>query len=270
MTKSIRALLLFAAVACGPVAAQAAEIYGVEALSDRYVIRTLDTDHPGSPRELITIPSESQAQLRDLLQLDDGRIALLHTIPAADGSPLARLTIVGMPGQFAAVHYQSVSGLDRFTTLTRLLVGWGARYYGLTGVQDDRPPYQLITFFVSTRDIVKLKAVDLPEQARYANLTQCPDGKIYGTSLAPQQDTRLVMLDPESAQVTDLSPVTLNQRTLPSDVMGLACDVNGRLYVLANPLRRATTSLFILDPGSGAMSWMAEFAANKIALVKRH
>lgn len=252
---------------CGHVPAGAAELYGVQALGDRYVIRLLDTDNPGSVRELATIPNAPDEELRGLVQFGDHRLVLLRTSLAAGESARARLKVLGVPGQLVGSQELAVSGLEPFASLDHLLVGWGARYYGLVSHYLDTPPYQLVTFHLGSRGISILKSLDMPAQARYANLTQCPDGAIYATSLAPQQDTRLVKLDPESAQVTDLSPLTLNGRTLPNDLSGLACDPSGQLYALADPQRRGTASLFAVDAATGALRWVTDFAADKMTFV---
>jgi len=253
---------------CFQTRAQAAEVYGVEALGDRYVLRALDTDHPDFVREVATIPMVPGEELHALVQLDDRRIALLRSILASDESPHNELAVVGLPGQLNAIQAQDVAGLDTFATLSQLLVAWGARYYGLVGLHNDRPPYQLVTFSAASTGVLKLKSVELPSETRYANLTQCPDGTIYATSLAAQQGTRLVVLNPESGQVIERSQLTLNLRRLPSDIMSLTCDLNGRLYALADPTRRGTAALYSLDATTGTLCWLGNFAAHKVAFIK--
>ena len=246
----------------------AAEIYGVEMVGDRYIVRVFDTDHAESVREVAALPAGIGEQLRGLVQLDDRRIALLRTIANGGESPRNELAVLGTPGQLTGVQRRDVYGLEPFMTLTQIFVAWGARYYGLVGLDNDRPPYQLVTFFSGSTAISKLNSVELPAHARYANLTQCPDGTIYASTLAPQQDTRLVTLNPETAQIIELSQLRLNERTVPSDIFGLTCDPKGRLYALADPTRLGTASLFAVDATNGTLRWLGYFRAHKMALVK--
>jgi hypothetical protein len=266
----LRCMTIVYASFCFANYAKAADIYGVEVLADRYILRVLNTDLSAPVRDLAVITHQPQEELRSLLQLVDGRLGLLRTTRGDGGVRVTRLQAFVMQGQISGLAEEAVAGLDSPAMLSELLVAWSARYYALVSMPNDRSILGLATLQSGSRTLSITGTIELFPQARYANLTQCPDGRVFATSLAQEQDTRLVTLNLDSGQANALAPLTIEQRTLPSDVMSLACDVNGRLYALADPRRLGTASLFGVDPGTGVMTHIAAFPVHKIAFLTFH
>src|SRR5436190_17984770 len=78
--------------------AKAAEIYGVEVLADRYILRALNTDLSAPVRDLAVITHQAQEELRSLLQLADGRLGLLRTARGEGGLRLTHLQALAIQG----------------------------------------------------------------------------------------------------------------------------------------------------------------------------
>jgi hypothetical protein len=241
----------------------AGEIYGISDAGGRYVIRAIDPDRPATVRDVAALAGVGGGQLHGLLQLPDRRIAVVR-----DGTAARReLAVLGPPDQFAGIQTQTVTGIDPAASLSQLLLGWGSRWYALIGTQRDRPPFSIGVLAAGAGGFSLVSTIALPAQARYANLTQCPDGSIYALSFAPQQDARLVRVQPDSGEVSQLTFVTFNTRRLGQDALGTTCDAAGRLFVLADPTRAGTPSLFALDPASGTLTWLGWFPADRMTAV---
>lgn len=265
VVRAAGALALATAILCPPAAALAGEIYGVSNTGGRYVIRAIDPDRPGTVRDVAALSGMGAGALQGLLQLPDRRIAVVRDSAATR----RELAVLGAPDQFAGIQTQLVTGIDPSLSLSQLLLGWGSRWYALLGAQKDRPPFSIGVLAAGTGGLSLVGTIALPEQARYANLTQCPDGTIYALSFAPQQDARLVRVQPDSGDVTDIAFVTFNAHRLNQDALGMTCDAAGRLYLLADPTHAGTPSLFGVDPTAGALTWVGYFPADRMTAVTR-
>src|SRR5918999_543553 len=87
----------------------------------------------------------------------------------------------------------TISGLKKKELLESLVGTKDGRLLGLVVKKNGRPPVRLVEIDQKTGDFTsKLK---LPENQRFSNLAECPDGKLYTTGIDKDGKTRLLLLD---------------------------------------------------------------------------
>jgi len=135
----------------------------------------------------------------------------------------------------------------------------------LLGHFTDTPPYSVGEIDLATAQVTTLP-FQLPEQARFANLTQCPDGISYATSLGTQEGsgTRLVRMEFELGRFAEVAKLHLEGKSLRDDLKSLTCSASGELFALGDPTYRGVNSLFQVDPSTGGLTFIRVFDVDLI------
>lgn len=260
----LAAALLSASTA---MAADIGRLYGVLDADGQMIVRTLD---------LATLKIEEKARvaggkserLNGLFQRSDRSIGVLQTATANGVGNRGRLRNMGNADRVAASAGGEVSGLKDNWSVSSLLMRKRGEALALVSHYSDTPPFFLATVATNAKGMKVTSATALNPVARFAHLTQCPDGAIYATSMAPQWDTRLVKIDAATKEVFLMAEFSYRGKSLRNDVWDLACGPSGRLYALADPDNAGTNSLFAVNAASGELSYVTPYDVRRMAFVK--
>ncbi len=225
-------------------------------------------------------PENGEINQRTLLRSAEGTPTILRRNERLSGlTSLAKgnLLIVatrGIPGETEVVSRLMLSngtaqnimmkGLDPNNTIESLLVTNDGPVLSIVSVNSGIPPLRLATIDTQTGQASLIEGFNFPPNTRFSNLTQCPDGKIYGTALGREGSVRLVQLDVQNQKIIDLPLLRFEQRTLSNDLKSLACSGTGKLFALADPIKRDSNLLFTVNISTGAMTFVREVDSEKI------
>lgn len=242
-------------------------VYGVRATSGEVVLESLDLTNDQLQSNVQTgITLEANERLSGFTSLADGTFTLATaptTAAVNGGANLSRLiSFVGSPQPQIAV-FSELPGLAKNNTIESLLATQDGKLLSILSLNQGTPPFSLATIDRNNGQ-VSPSSITLPPERRFSNLTQCPDGTIYLTSLGRSDSTSLVQLDLQQEQLISLPRLTFNNMPLSNDLAGLACSGSNQLYALSNPSFQGTNSLFTLDASTGVMSLVKPFAVDKI------
>jgi hypothetical protein len=259
-------------VACGcAVAAHAADsgtLYGVAVSDNALIVRSLNLADSRPAREHGKFARQADERLAAIFQNQDRSLGLVRTSTKKGSTRRALVSAAGTPEAIVAGSDWEASGLPATSAISSLLVPATGPAIALVGHYSDTPPYSLVTLNLQPGQTSVASTLKLNPVARYAHLTQCPDGSIYATSLAPQWDPQLVRVDLAKQQVTLLKELALDGKSLRNDVRDLACAPSGKLYALADPAYSGTNWLFALDPNAGALTRVRKFDVERITFAR--
>lgn len=264
-THTVLAAALLSASAS--MAADVGRLYGVKDVDGQMIVRTLDLATLKIEEKARVAGSKSE-RLNGLFQRSDRSIGVLHTATSAGASNRGRLRMMGNADRVAASAGGEVAGLKDNWSVSSLLMRKGGEALALVSHYSDTPPFFLATVAANGKGMKVTSATALNPVARFAHLTQCPDGAIYATSMAPQWDTRLVKIDAATKEVFLMAEFGYRGKSLRNDAWDLACAPSGRLYVLADPENAGTNSLFAVNADSGELSYVAPYDVRRMAFIK--
>jgi hypothetical protein len=180
----------------------------------------------------------------------------------------------GLPGDPEVVSRLMISngsarnipmrGLAPNNTVESLLANNDGSILSIVSLNSGIPPLRLATIDTQTGQASLIEGFNFPPNTRFSNLTQCPNGTIYGTALGQEGSVRLVQLDVPNKKIMDLPLLRFEQRTLSNDVKSLSCSGTGQLFALADPIKRDSNVLFTVDIATGAMKLVKEVDTEKI------
>jgi hypothetical protein len=180
----------------------------------------------------------------------------------------------GLPGDPEVVSRLMISngsarnipmrGLAPNNTIESLLANNDGSILSIVSLNSGIPPLRLATIDTQTGQASLIEGFNFPPNTRFSNLTQCPNGTIYGTALGQEGSVRLVQLDVPNKKIMDLPLLRFEQRTLSNDVKSLSCSGTGQLFALADPIKRDSNVLFTVDIATGAMKLVKEVDTEKI------
>lgn len=249
------------------MAADIGRLYGVKDGDGQMIVRTLD---------LATLKIEDKARvaggkgerLNGLFQRSDRSIGVLNTATGERAGNRGRLRMMGNADRVATSAGGEVAGLKENWSVSSLLMRKGGEALALVSHYSDTPPFFLATIAANGKGMKVTSATALNPVARFAHLTQCPDGAIYATSMAPQWDTRLVKIDAATKEVFLMAEFSYRGKSLRNDAWDLACAPSGRLYVLADPESTGSNSLFAANAESGELTYVTAYDVRRMAFVK--
>lgn len=210
--------------------------------------------------------------------LADGTLAVATASLTADitGKPdkSKRLNLV----QTSVQTLQSLSnlaGLDEYSTVEDWVETADGNLLSLVSLNQGALPVHLANINRTTAQVSYVADLDLPQNQRLRNLTQCPNGNIYATTIGPEGYPHLVQLALNQksiitgkGQLIDLGLLTFNKKPLPTNLVSLASSASNQLYALADPTYAGTNSLFTLDVNTRVMNLLRTFDFDKIAFSK--
>lgn len=158
----------------------------------------------------------------------------------------------------------TISGLQRQEELKSLLGTKDGKLFGLVGKKNGTPPYRLVDVNLQTGNFnVRL---NLPQNQRFSNLAQCPDGKIYTTSVQNSGVVNLVQLDLGQGIPVTLSQLQFENTPWNNGLESLLCSRAGQLMGFGAPRYVQPNSVYTIDISSGVMTKLADFDVSKIAM----
>lgn len=252
--------------------AQNGVIYGVRDLGNQFVVRSVDLTDEGFAADLLTGNQPAKERIRALFLLPDDRLALLRTNVVRNAKQnRSNIEILGDP--LDGLHQQpadtirikDIPEMQAASAVTRSNTGNAQSLMALLGHFTDTPPYSVGTIDLATAQVTTLP-FQLPAQARFANLTRCPDGITYATSLGAQGGgTRLVRMDFELGRFAEIAKLQLEGKSLRDDLKSLTCSPSGELFALGDPAYRGVNSLFQVDPSTGDLTFIRVFDVDLIS-----
>lgn len=163
----------------------------------------------------------------------------------------------------------NVSGLNKQEVLESLLVLNDGSLVGLVVRKDGQPPIRLVDIDPPTGKIIDKNRIKLAKEQRYSNLAQCPDGKIYTTSVARDGTTSLVQLELAQKKSIAITQLRLDNMTWNNGLQSLACSPASQLLALGALFHATRQSLHIVDVKTGNMSRLPQaFQVTKITLAR--
>lgn len=213
-----------------------------------------------SPKILL----QSGEGLTGLTSLADGTIVIAITpnSPSREERDAStRLIFLGKPPRTLIV-----SGLNKKEALGSLTGTNDGRLLGLVVNKNGAPPVRQVSIDIRTGRISFDTEINLPGKGRYANLAQCPDGKLYSTVVKKKGDTFLVQVDPKQKKLITLSQLKINNKIWNNGLQSLVCGPKGQFYAFGGLRYQFPTALYLLDPKTGAMTQRTPFNSAKITI----
>lgn len=216
-------------------------------------------DLPIEPIPSVVIPPEQPPErITGFSSLTDGTLVLATTpvrTPKSVGP--SRLAFPSKPSGIL-----SVPGLESRDAIWSLQGISSGSLLAIVGPRHGARPNRLANINGKTGQITFLSDFPLPTDQWFGTLTQCPNGTIYATAGGSQGDIRLVQLELQQRRVISLAQLRIGNRPLQSGVKSLACSPEGQLLALFAPRYQSINSLYSVEPNTGAMSFIREFAVN--------
>jgi hypothetical protein len=260
------AALTFGYITIAP-AADEGVLYGVRVVDQKLVFKALDLASSRPPRERGSLPLAAEERVTAIFQNRDRSIGVVRTLTRQQSNLRALVRMVGIPERLIDVSGAQLSGIDSSYAISSLLVPLAGSPIGLISHYTDTPRFWLANVDMVASQISLLN-LPLHPSARYAHLTQCPDGAIYTTTMLPQRDIRLVRIDLARLAVTPLDQLRLNDQLMDGNLFGLACSPTGQLYALSDADSAIVNWLFKVDIATGRLAKLREFDVDRIVFVR--
>lgn len=254
-------------------AQQTGVIYGIRTLQNEFVIESVNlTDQGSRSQEMARFIRGPQERIQEIYQLQDRRIGLIVTSSnREDVNRRARVRLLGMPGAQLGARPGTdspVSGLDQDDGVSSVAIANAGPSISLVGNYRDVPPFSIATFNPQTSQTTLQRNFELSPRLRYSNLTQCPNGILYGTELEAEDRLNLVRFDLAQRIAVKVVELRFMGKTLFNDLADLACSASNQLFALDDPTYQDTNSLFAVDIQTGELRLVRSFDVDKISFVK--
>ncbi|MBR8833705.1 MAG: hypothetical protein DSM106950_06610 [Stigonema ocellatum SAG 48.90 = DSM 106950] len=154
---------------------------------------------------------------------------------------------------------QTVSGLKSNDTLLDLQVLKDGSLIGMVSNNNSTPPFRLVNINPQTGEITDNNT--LAENQRITNITQCPDGNLYGIAVKPNGETDLIGI--ENGQTTSLR---FNDQLWTSGLSDLVCSPSNQLFALGSGRYELTKYLHTIDQKTGVLTRLKEFNVARITM----
>lgn len=202
-------------------------------------------------------------QLAGFTSLANGTL-VLGISPVRAGRNESAATRLVFVGGSSANTPLTVSGLGNQNTLESLLVTNNGSLLGLAIKKNFRPPADLVSINLNTGQTSL--SFNLPNNERFSNLAQCPDGRIYTTSVGRLGETSLVQLNVGQGQLIRRAQLNFNGTVWTNGFSDLVCSEAGQLFALGAPRYVTPNNLYSVDPSTGAMTLLRQYDAAKITI----
>ncbi len=243
-----------------------ADSTGAASTTHSVVVQSLNVT-TGEIQTVLQTPAilQSHEQFTGLTYLSNGTLVLAITPVSTSkkgGNP-TRLTILG-----TSPTTVTVTGLKKQEKLESLV---GTNQGGLLGLvvkKNGTPPVKLVDIDVQTGKINFTEKVKLPGNERFANLVQCPDGKLYTSTVSKQGETSLVQLELGKKKAISKVQLRFNDSTWNNGLQSLVCSLGGQLLALGALRYESPNYLHIVNPSTGAMTRLIPFDVAKTTIAR--
>lgn len=191
---------------------------------------------------------------------------ILAVTPASTsnkGGDPTRLIFLSTPSRTV-----TVSGLQQQEKLESLLGTNDGKLFGLVVRKSGRPPVKLVEINVQTGAITSSNNIILPNNERFSTLAQCPDGKLYTTSVGRRGETNLVLLDRTQQKPGTAVELRFEGTVWNNGLQSLVCTNAGQLLAFGARRYETPYKLYTVNPSNGEMSLLTEFDTAVVTIVK--
>lgn len=158
----------------------------------------------------------------------------------------------------------TVSGLGQQERLESLLGTTDGKLFGLVGRKNGTPPFRLVDVNLQTGSF-NLR-LNLPENQRFSNLAQCPDGRIYTTTVDGSGATNVLQIDLGQGRTLNQVQLRFNDTFWNNGLASLICSSANQLIGFGAPRYVQPNAVYTIDPTTGAMARLRDFDVSKIAI----
>lgn len=210
-----------------------------------------------------TTTVESGEQITGFTVLADGTflVAVTPASTSKKGGAPTRLLSLGTSSKPVIV-----SGLKKQEALESLLVLNDGSLVGLVVRKDGTPPARLVDINPQTGEIISKNRINLPSNQRLSNLAQCPNGKLYTTSVERNGTTNLVQLDLGQKKPTTVTPLRFNNSAWNGGLQSLVCSSAGQLFAFGPSWHDTQQYVYNVDSKTGDMTQLPAFEVVKITI----
>lgn len=208
-----------------------------------------------------TATIENDEQITGVTYLADGTLVVAVT-PVRTGNKGDSPTRLKFPG--TSRSDLTLSGLKKQEMLESLLGTKDGKLLGLVMKKNGTPPVRLVEIDLTTGNFNDRS--NLPGNQRFSNLAQCPDGKIYTTSVEGSGATNLVQLDLGSGKPITQVQLKLNNIIWNNGLESLVCSGANQLIGFGALRYQSPKALHTIDPSNGTMTKLTDFDVAKIAM----
>ncbi|MBW4633803.1 MAG: hypothetical protein KME30_18450 [Iphinoe sp. HA4291-MV1] len=157
-----------------------------------------------------------------------------------------------------------VPGFNKLETLRSVRVTNDGSLIALVH-RKDKKSARLVNLNARTAAISNRDNIKLPENERFDNLVQLPNGITYTTIFGLQGDTSLVPLNLETGQVSQGVQLKINGTVWNNGFTSLASAPGNLIYAVGNGRHLTPNNLYTIDPSTGAITLVQQWDAVKIA-----
>lgn len=214
-------------------------------------------------RDVTTATLEIGEQLTGFTSLADGTL-IMAISPIRGGKKedsATRLVVLGTSPKTLAV-----SGLTKQQLLESLLGLNDGSLIGLVIKRNYTPPVRLVDIYLNTGEIRFTDKVNLPEQERFSNLSQCTNGIIYTTATGQRGETSLVQLALAQGQPIIGAQLKFEDTVWNSGLSSLACSPSDQLFALGARRYESPHNLYTVNPSDGVMALLRKWDVSKITI----
>lgn len=179
------------------------------------------------------------------------------------GGDPTRLIFLGTPSRTV-----TVSGLKQNEKLTSLVVTNDGKLSGLVIRKNGRPPVNLVEINDQTGAITASNKINLPQTQRFEGLAQCPDGKLYTTTVDRRGETSLVQLDLGQKRPIVIAQLKVNGTVWNNGLRSLVCSSANQLFAFGALRYQSPLKLYTVNSSNGEMSLISDFDAAQVTILQ--
>ncbi len=242
-------------------------LYGVQAVTNFVQVFSLDlntssvNDLTATNPQLTLQPNERISSFTVLL---DGTL-VVATAPATTSQNPNPSRLLS----FSSSQIPALQGLEQSSTIESLCATQDGRLLSIVSLNLGLPPFRLATIDVNTGEVSFINELSMPENQRFSNLTESPNGHLIATNISRSGFTNIVRIFLNKGTFTTLSQLSYNGKPLSNDIKSQAYSpLSKGTFVLANPTYQSTNSLFWVNKKTGVLELITTFAADNIAFAR--
>ncbi|MDF5732588.1 MAG: hypothetical protein PUP92_32485 [Rhizonema sp. PD38] len=227
------------------------------------VVDSIDLVQPSDNRglevetPLTTTPVlEFGEQLSGFASLSDGTLVVAATKFAQSNTASQPTRLIFLS---ASPKTQTVLGLNQQEALESLVLLSDKTLAGLVTNKNGTPPVRLVNINPQTGEITDRR--ELPENQRFTNLVECPDGNLYAIAVERNGETSLVQIN--NGQST---PLYFNDQAWNSGFSDLVCSSSNQLFALGARRYELTKYLHAIEKNTGVITRLRDFDVAKITI----
>lgn len=205
---------------------------------------------------------EVDDQITGFTYLSDGTlvVALTPVRTSRRGNSPTRLKFLG-----SSRADLTVSGLKSQEKLGSLLGTRDGKLLGLVMKKNGTPPTRLVEINLQTGDFSD--RINLPGNQQLSTLAECPDGRLFATSVDNSGATNLVQVDLGTGRgTTTVSQLRFNNTLWNNGLESLICNSANQLIAFGAPRYVGVNALYTIDASNGNMTKLRDFDVAKVTI----